>query len=59
MRRSRIADRFRHADRRRRVALGPDVPAFYTEDERLPMDVARAKAENDPLWRLPCGRPYD
>ncbi len=43
-----------------RVALGPDLPPFYTEDESLAADVARhATAENDPLWRLPLWRPYD
>jgi leucyl aminopeptidase len=43
-----------------RVALGPDLPAFYTDDEALAADVARlAHAENDPLWRLPLWRPYD
>jgi leucyl aminopeptidase len=43
-----------------RVALGPDLPPFYTEDETLAADLARtAAAENDPLWRLPLWRPYD
>jgi leucyl aminopeptidase len=43
-----------------RVALGPDLPPFYTNDERLALDVARcAIAENDPLWRLPLWAPYD
>jgi leucyl aminopeptidase len=43
-----------------RVALGPDLPPFYTEDEALAADVARhGQAENDPLWRLPLWRPYD
>jgi len=43
-----------------RVALGPDLPPFYTNDETLALDVARcAKAENDPLWRLPLWPPYD
>jgi leucyl aminopeptidase len=43
-----------------RVALGPDLPPFYTEDETLAADVARyGQAENDPLWRLPLWRPYD
>ena len=37
-----------------RVALGPDLPPFYTNDETLALDVARcARAENDPMWRLP------
>jgi leucyl aminopeptidase len=43
-----------------RVALGPDLPPFYTDDETLAGDVARhARAAHDPLWRLPLWRPYD
>ncbi len=43
-----------------RVALGPDLPPFYTNDETLAQDVARcAQAENDPLWRLPLWPAYD
>jgi leucyl aminopeptidase len=43
-----------------RVALGPDLPPFYTDDEALAADVARhGRTENDPLWRLPLWRPYD
>jgi leucyl aminopeptidase len=43
-----------------RVALGPDLPPFYTEDEALAADVARsAAAENDPLWRMPLWRAYE
>jgi leucyl aminopeptidase len=35
-----------------RVALGPDLPPFYTEDETLAAELARCGArENDPLWR--------
>lgn len=42
-----------------RVALGPDMPPFYTEDEALAAALARhAAAENDPLWRLPLWAPY-
>jgi leucyl aminopeptidase len=43
-----------------RVALGPDLPPFYTNNETLALDLAaHAKAENDPLWRLPLWPPYD
>jgi leucyl aminopeptidase len=43
-----------------RVALGPDLPPFYTNDEALAADVARcAVTENDPLWRMPLWAPYD
>ena len=43
-----------------RVALGPDLPPFYTDDEGLAQELAAcAKQENDPLWRLPLWPPYD
>jgi leucyl aminopeptidase len=43
-----------------RVALGPELPPFYTHDEKLALKVAEhAAAENDPLWRMPLWRPYD
>jgi leucyl aminopeptidase len=43
-----------------RVALGPDLPPFYTEDETLAADIARFGAQvNDPVWRLPLWQPYD
>ncbi len=42
-----------------RVALGPDLPPFYTDDERLAADIRRAAAaENDPLWPMPLWAPY-
>jgi leucyl aminopeptidase len=42
-----------------RVALGPDVPPFFTEDDALADELMRAAAaESDPLWRLPLWRPY-
>jgi len=42
-----------------RVALGPDVPPFYTHDDALAAALAgHAAAENDPLWRLPLWQPY-
>ena len=42
-----------------RVALGPDLPPFYTDDDALAADLTRcAAAENDPLWRMPLWRPY-
>ena len=41
-----------------RVALGPELPPYYTDDETLAAEVARhAAAENDPLWRLPLWQP--
>jgi len=42
-----------------RVALGPDVPPFFTDDNGLADELMKAAAaENDPLWRLPLWRPY-
>jgi leucyl aminopeptidase len=43
-----------------RVALGPDLPPYYTNDEELALDIGRcAREQNDPLWRLPLWAPYD
>jgi leucyl aminopeptidase len=43
-----------------RVALGPDVPAYFTDDDALSAELMGcAAAENDPLWRLPLWRPYE
>lgn len=42
-----------------RVALGPDLPPFYTHDDALAQAIA-AKADEtaDPLWRMPLWQPY-
>jgi leucyl aminopeptidase len=43
-----------------RVALGPDVPPFFTDDDALADQLIRASAaENDPLWRMPLWQPYE
>ncbi|TMJ03273.1 MAG: leucyl aminopeptidase family protein [Alphaproteobacteria bacterium] len=43
-----------------RVALGPELPPFYTTDDALALDLARhARAEQDPVWRMPLWRPYE
>ena len=43
-----------------RVALGPDLTPFYTDDEVLARDIAHhAGRVRDPVWRLPLWRPYD
>ena len=43
-----------------RVALGPDLPPYYTDDEALAEAIARAGREvNDPVWRLPFWQPYN
>ena len=42
-----------------RVALGPDVPALFSNDDGLADRLARAAAsEHDPLWRLPLHEGY-
>ena len=43
-----------------RVALGPDLPPFYTDDDALAAELAAASAEvEDPIWRMPLWKPYD
>ncbi|AMY71891.1 leucyl aminopeptidase family protein [Frigidibacter mobilis] len=43
-----------------RVALGPDLPPFYTDDEALAAAIAAGAARaRDPLWRMPFWTPYD
>ena len=43
-----------------RVALGPEVPPFFTDDDELAAALMRhAAGQNDPLWRLPLWRPYE
>ena len=43
-----------------RVALGTEIPPFYTDDDALASVLARAAvSESDPLWRMPLWRPYD
>ena len=42
-----------------RVALGPELPALFANDDALADDMLRAgAAEGDPLWRLPLWQPY-
>lgn len=42
-----------------RVALGPDLPPFYTDDEKLAELIERTgRAVHDPVWRLPLWKPY-
>jgi len=42
-----------------RIALGPDVPAlFANNDDAADSVIAAGRAVNDPLWRLPLWRPY-
>ena len=43
-----------------RVALGPELPAMFTDDDALAADMAKTgMAENDPIWRLPLWKPYE
>jgi leucyl aminopeptidase len=43
-----------------RVALGPDLPATFANDDALAEAVLKSGvAQNDPLWRLPLYTGYD
>ncbi|WP_417808304.1 leucyl aminopeptidase family protein [Thioclava sp.] len=43
-----------------RVALGPDLPPFYTDDDALAAALSKAaQAAADPLWRMPFWAPYE
>ena len=43
-----------------RVALGPDLPPFYTDDDKLAAEISAAGSRvNDPVWRMPLWQPYD
>jgi leucyl aminopeptidase len=43
-----------------RVALGPDLPAYYTDDETLAERLYATGLEvADPMWRMPFWMPYD
>ncbi len=42
-----------------RVALGPELPALFCNDDALAAAlVAAGAAADDPLWRMPLWRPY-
>jgi leucyl aminopeptidase len=42
-----------------RVALGPDLPALFTNRDSLGDDfLMAARAVDDPMWRLPLWKPY-
>ena len=43
-----------------RVALGVDMPAFFTPSEKLASRLEEcSRHQQDPLWRLPLYMPYD
>jgi leucyl aminopeptidase len=42
-----------------RVALGPDLPAMFSnDDEAAEALIAASKVQADPLWRMPLWAPY-
>jgi leucyl aminopeptidase len=42
-----------------RIALGPELPPFYTDDTSLADDLLRASADvSDPVWRMPLWAGY-
>ena len=42
-----------------RVALGPDLPGLFSNDDALAEDLLRhGRSEGDPVWRLPLYEPY-
>jgi leucyl aminopeptidase len=43
-----------------RVALGPDLPPYYTDDETLAGEIAASGlALGDPMWRMPFWEGYE
>jgi leucyl aminopeptidase len=43
-----------------RVALGPDLPPFYTDDDAFALEIAAASNRiGDPLWRMPFWKGYE
>jgi leucyl aminopeptidase len=43
-----------------RVALGPDLPAFFANDDGLASAAQHASGKvDDPLWRMPLWDPYE
>ena len=42
-----------------RIALGPELPPYYTDDEDLAAEIAAAAADRRvPVWRMPLWRGY-
>ncbi|WP_455479575.1 leucyl aminopeptidase family protein [Bartonella sp. B23] len=42
-----------------RIALGPDLPAFYCNDSIWAQQISRsAYSVSDPLWQMPLWKPY-
>ena len=43
-----------------RIALGPDLPALFVNDENLAQRLLDSGTQvSDPLWRMPLWKPYD
>ena len=43
-----------------RVALGPDLPAFFANSDDLASSVEQASLDiDDPIWRMPLWQPYE
>jgi leucyl aminopeptidase len=43
-----------------RVALGPDLPPFYTNQDTFAEELSQAALQlEDPLWRMPLWKPYE
>lgn len=43
-----------------RVALGPDLPPFYTDDDAFAAELETAsRTVADPMWRMPLWTPYE
>ncbi len=43
-----------------RVAVGPDIAPFYTDDDRAAQALSAAAAKvADPVWRMPFHEPYE
>ncbi len=43
-----------------RVALGPDLPALFSNDDSWSATILRSgQQQHDPMWRLPLWAPYD
>ncbi len=43
-----------------RIALGPDLPAFFSNDDAMAQSMLKAGQENyDPLWQLPLWQGYN
>ena len=43
-----------------RTALGPDLPAMFSNDDDVAAALfeSRANRRNDPMWRMPLWAPY-